>query len=340
MSIVVKIGQNTIMKEPCTIFSMGTAQQYLFQALRNQNPYQNSNPYPNPMPSQSNNVPISQSNQLQIRPKWQSNGQINTDSYKTLSSKIEVLNKILNSFFVEETKDDSESKILNRLIEEVAMQKNSDMNDKQEDFDSFQKLISFLSSVDFKDYSTFANMTREQYASMNPSTKAYLIQEIKQNKIELIANLNLNMDNHPSSTSSLMNKTFSSNSDTYSGEYNKFRTMINVPNVPDEHCKYYLNQELNDLNKAVEKYFQNTYTTNVLSLKFIYENGKESIHYFNFTAKPIEFHEKVRCDFPSMMSFKFYTMDNQEVNTISSKIKCVGGFHFANGTPIKVKEIK
>lgn len=341
MSIVVRIGQNIIMKEPCTVFSMGTGQQYLYQAYNNPNPYPNPNPYSNSMPYSNNNGQNTQINQLQIRPKWELSQQVNPESQKGISTKIEILNKILNSYFTEDSKNEAETIILNRLVEEVAIQKQSDITGRQEDFDSFTKLITILCSVDFKDYSSFANMTREQYESMNQSTKSYLIQQIKKNKVDLIANLNLDLDaNSSSSSSSSINKTFSSNYGTHSGEFNKFRTMINVPNVPDEHCKYYLQQGYNDLNKAVEKYFQNSYTTNILSLKFIYDNNKESMHYFNFTARPIEFNEKVRCDFPSMMVFKFYTMDGQEVNTTSSKIKCVGGFHFANGTAIKVKEIK
>lgn len=329
--LIVNIGSTCILKEPLMIFEGGTKLTCSTKDIRPQ--YQPIKP------------------DLTVKPKFNyPQCKIINQQQETMNkirTKTEILDKILNLYF---GKSDYNEVFENQLITNI--QADIIEQNQNEDFISFQKLISILSFETKDDYTFYSTMTTAQYENLTSYQRYFLINSISKVKYPILMEhikifapnpspvIQSNSGNEikqqqPNSINKKDNKTFY---DIQTEQNETFRRYVNNPELSEEQIKTYVNVCNGDILKGVDIYFQTIFKLSMLTLRYIYYNNEEIVHYFSFTAEVIELNNAVKEDRPFIDEFSLFTFNKKEIDIEGDPRRLVGTLDLINNSALIVKE--
>lgn len=346
--LVVNIGSTCIMKEPLTIFTKREGAPYISTNI-------NINPQYQPL--------LKIQPDLSIKPKFAFNTSksINTpnkqeETLTKLQKKTDVLTKILNLYFGGNDDDESyETQLITEIQTDIMKQKQND------DFSSFQKMISILASETKANFSFYSTMTKLQYEELSSYQKSFLLKSIREIEYQILIehmklfepsfnsvvqsnysssnNNEIKQNQQPSNTTN--KNTIRTYYDIQREQNETFRQYINNAQLPEKEIKKYVNICNGDILKGVDIYFQTIFKLSMLTLRYIYDdNNEEIVHYFSFTAEVIELINVVKEDRPFIEEFSLFTFDNKEIDTKTNLNRLIGTMELTNNSPLIVKEKK
>jgi hypothetical protein len=141
---------------------------------------------------------------------------------------------------------------------------------------------------------------------------------------------------------SLNNSLYLSRNEIQYYEMNKldiFRLMINDSSIKNEEISIFLNIECKNVEEAVNKYYQNLYGTENLTLTFSYPtfNNISIVHNFCFKSNISILFDTAIQDYPIAYNVHLFTYSNKEIlRDNKNKIKCIGSLKLENNSVIFV----
>ncbi len=124
---------------------------------------------------------------------------------------------------------------------------------------------------------------------------------------------------------------------------NLFRLMTDDQSIKDEEISIYLNKECKKVEDAVNKYYQNLYGTENLTLTLSYPNfnNLSIVQNFSFKSNISILFEKAIFGYPFASNVHLFTHFNKEILMDNkNKIKCIGSLKLENNTVIFVNRKK
>jgi hypothetical protein len=115
--------------------------------------------------------------------------------------------------------------------------------------------------------------------------------------------------------------------------------MTDDQSIKDEEISIYLNKECKKVEDAVNKYYQNLYGTENLTLTLSYPNfnNLSIVQNFSFKSNISILFEKAIFGYPFASNVHLFTHFNKEILMDNkNKIKCIGSLKLENNTVIFV----
>ncbi len=119
---------------------------------------------------------------------------------------------------------------------------------------------------------------------------------------------------------------------------NIFRLMIDDQLILDKEISNYLNEECKNVDDAVNKYYQNLYGTENLTLTFSYPelNNLSVVYNFNFISDISDLFKKAIIHYPFTSNVHLFTNNKEILIDNKNKIKCIGSLKLENNSVIFV----
>ena len=290
---------------------------------------------------------------------------------KILKKKV-IFEKMVNTYFSENYNSYIQS--LNQIESEINGQEMTFGYAEKTDYDGFKDMLNFINENNTNEnINQMQNMTLEDYLKISNENKNEIYNAIFNNRFAFNERLNLvgyynnilmkkkmnnrnQMQNKNYNTRNSMSNNLNNNmninmnmndninnrkkrmgSSAVTKEKIKlFKILVGNPQIPDSHVITYFDPMNPNVKLAAEKYFRNTYQSDILTLFYYYPEKKQTkVHKFRFTCEVKELFMAAQDDYMSMDIPKLFTESGKEI--VDNKIiKCVGGLNIANNSKIKV----
>ena len=339
--IFLKMGNKMIFRDP-----LNTIKAYSNQNFKNN--YNNNVNQQNYYSKYNNNKKNYQG--MDVIPKFIANEnmqEVNRELLDRLLKKKNIFDKMMRAYFSE-----NEDNFYYSIQDvETEMNRTADISEnmKNNDFDGFMDLLSFINSNRTNtNLTAMQNISLSDYRSMNYDKRKIVLGGIYENKQLLAKRLNLNyferyIPNNQRRPNSISNKINDNNRLSNCNQISQeqislFKTFIGNPHISDNHVISYFDKSNPKVKIAAGKYFRNIYGSDYLTLHYYYPSKGQSgtrIHKFNFTDEISKLFMSAQDDYISVIKPRLYLENGKEIFN-DKRTKCIGALNLNNNSRIKV----